>query len=100
MRLSHGELIQMEAAAKNRADHLLLEEEKRKQSELTFGELTENLAWIKIIYNGEVIYDDYDGEETVESVRRIEEAYKDKIVYRMDVRIVDWHHCILTIRGE
>ena len=73
---------------------------KRKQSELTFGELTENLAWIKIIYNGEVIYDDYDGEETVESVRRIEEAYKNKIVYRMDVRIVDWHHCILTIRGE
>lgn len=72
----------------------------RKQSELTFGELTENLAWIKIIYNGEVIYDDYDGEETVESARRIEGAYKDKIVYRMDVRIVDWHHCILTIRGE
>ena len=73
---------------------------KRKQSELTFGELTENLAWIKIIYNGEVIYNDYDREETVESVRGIEEAYKDKIVYRMDVRIVDWHHCILTIRGE
>ena len=73
---------------------------KRKQSELTFGELTENLAWIKIIYNGEVIYDDYDGEETVESARKIEETYANKIVYRMDVRIIGWHHCVLTIRGE
>ena len=73
---------------------------KRKQSELTFKELTNRLGYVKVIYNGQTIYDDYDGEETVESLHRMQDEYNNKIVYSMKVQVVGWHHCILTVKGE
>lgn len=73
---------------------------KRKQSELTFKELTENLGYLKITYNGQTIYDDYDGEESCESLKRMQEEYNNKIVYSMKLQVVGWHHCILDIKGE
>ena len=72
----------------------------RKDSKLTFGELTENLAYIKIIWNKEIIYDDEIGDETPEHLHEIENKYKDKIVYEMNIKVTQFHHCILTIKGE
>ena len=72
----------------------------RKISSITFGELTENLTYIKIIYNGEVIYDNMTGEETLEHLTEVGEKYNDKIVYEMNIKICQFHHCILTIEGE
>lgn len=73
---------------------------RRKDSELTFGELTENLNFIKIIYNDEIIFDDLDGDETLEHLHEIENKYKDKIVYEMNIKVTQFHHCILKIKGE
>lgn len=72
----------------------------KKYSSLTFGELTENLAYIKIIYNGKVIYDDETGNETFEHLKQIEDGYKNKVIYKMNVIVTHYHHCILKIKGE
>ena len=71
-----------------------------KYSSLTFGELTENLAYVKIIYNGKVIYNDKTGDETLEHLKQIEAEYKNKIIYKMNVIVTQYHHCILKIKGE
>ena len=73
---------------------------KKIISELTFRELKENLAFIKIIYNDEVIYDDMTGEETLKHLNEIQDKYNDKIVYEMNIKICQFHHCILDIKGE
>ena len=73
---------------------------KKIISELTFRELTENLAFIKIIYNGEVIYDDMTGEETLEHLNEVLDTYENKCIYEMNIKVVEFHHCILTIKGE
>lgn len=73
---------------------------RRKDSSITFGELTDHLAYIKIIYNGKIIYDDVTGDETPEHLHEIENKYKNKIIYEMNVKITQFHHCILNIKGE
>lgn len=72
----------------------------KKVSELTFEELTENLAYVKIIYNGKLIYNDENGKETLAHLLKIKSEYKDKIVYKISIKVVDFHHCILKIKGE
>ena len=73
----------------------------RRCSELTFDELTANLAFVKVIYNGKVIYDDTTDEgETPYSLYSMRVLYGKKIVYSMKVDVVDFHHCVLTIKGE
>ena len=79
------------------------------ESELTFKELTENLAFVKITYNNKVIYDDYsylldddvenDG-ETLEHLNQVIEDYANKKIYKMLIEVVEFHHCLLTIEGE
>ncbi len=82
----------------------------KRDSSLTFRDLTENLAFVKVIYNDKVIYDDIsylsddftyneDG-ETLEHLNQILNDYGDKIVYEMNIEVVEQHHCILTIEGE
>lgn len=73
---------------------------RRKDSSITFRELTEPLAYIKIIYNGKIIYDDEVGNETREHYEQMKEEYKNKIIYEMNIKITQFHHCILKIKGE
>jgi len=89
-------------------------------SELTFNELTKDLAYVKVIWNGKVIFDDqldawfpsdkefykFYGRKYVDShfglkgLEYIKEHYGEKHVYSMYMRVVDFHHCELYIEGE
>lgn len=70
------------------------------ESSLTLEDLANELAFTKIIYNGEIIFDDEDGYETSTSLMEMWNKYKNKIVYEMNVRVVHFHHCVLNIKGE
>ena len=72
----------------------------KKCSTLTFGEITENLAYIKVIWNGQCIYDDECGNETFEHLKQIKKDYRDKVIDEMNIKMVQFHHCILNIKGE
>lgn len=72
----------------------------KNYSSLTFAELTKDLAFIKIKYNGEVIYDDLVGQETIDHLKEIQTAYANKKIYTMKIKVVQGHHCILNIKGE
>ena len=65
---------------------------KFKDFEYEFG------CYIKLTWNGEVVYDDntaLDGE-----IEKVEETYRDRLVYEMKVNVVDFHHVELDIVGE
>lgn len=73
----------------------------KNDSKLTFKEVTENLAYVQVWWNGRKVYDDYTGKgATLEDLHRFEEKYNDKLVYTMFIRIVDFHHCILIVEGQ
>ena len=72
----------------------------KKQSELTFKNLTENLSYIKVYWNDKLVYNDEEGESTLEELENFKKFYDNKIVYEMNVKIVQWHHCILKIKSE
>ena len=88
----------------------------KTRSTLTFGELTKNLAYIKVVWNGKVIFDDdidnceecksfyskklLDQITGINGLNYIQEKYKDKKVYSMYMSVVEFHHCELYIEGE
>lgn len=69
-------------------------------TELTFGELTENLGYVKVYWNDKLVYDDEEGDRTFEEFENFKKDYDNKFVYEMSIKIVQWHHCILKVRGE
>lgn len=69
-------------------------------TELTFGELTENLGYVKVYWNDKLVYDDEEGDRTFEEYENFKKHYDNKFVYEMSIKIVQWHHCILKVRGE
>lgn len=75
-------------------------------SGLTFVELTENLNYLKVIWNGKVIWSDLDNEiesdsdNCLQQLFKMQKEYANKKVYKMTVEVVEFHHCILTIEGE
>ena len=84
-------------------------------SEITFLEILDNLRFlapIKIIYNDTVIYNDYDSKVEIEpgvygellppicAIRHRNPEYFDKKVDEYNVTIVDFHHCVLNVKGE
>lgn len=88
---------------------------KQRYTELTFGEVTENLNYIKVVWNGTVIFDDSlaDVENTshysksylnkvtgIEGITYVTEHYYNKKIYSMYMRVVASHHCELYIEGE
>ena len=70
-----------------------------KKSTLKFRDFVlEYATYTKIIWNGQLIYDDdFATRETIEEIDRV---YGDKLVYEMFVKVVYWHHCELSIKGE
>lgn len=71
-----------------------------KNSELTFNELTKDLLYVQVWWNGNKVYDDYEGETTLNELHQFEEKYGGKIVYSMYVEVVEFHHCIIEVEGE
>lgn len=72
-----------------------------KDSELTFGEISKDLLYVQVWWNGIKVYDDYDSDDsTLEDLNKFEEKYNDMIVYSYYVEIVDFHHCILEVEGQ
>lgn len=86
------------------------------KSELTFNELTKDLAYIQVYWNGHLIYDDpILDQDTLEKeftkkyrdthfglsgLKYIKRNYGHRKVYQMNVTITEFHHCILSIIGE
>ena len=73
---------------------------KKNKSELTFKDFAGNLAYIKVIWNGKVVYDDEFGEGTLEELVIFQLKYNNKIIYSGRFIVKDFHHIILYIKGE
>jgi len=73
-----------------------------RDSELTFKDLTENLAYTEVKWNGKTIWKDdpYDDGESLDALYDMQSKYNSKIVYEMNIKVVMYHHCILDIKGE
>ena len=72
------------------------------ETSLTFEDLTRNLAYIKVVWNHKVVFDDTNPkvEVTLEDFTRFRAEFGNKFVYEMKVKVVQFHHCILFIKGE
>ena len=73
---------------------------KKNKSELTFKEFAENLGYIKVTWNGKVVYDDEFGDGTLEELENFQLKYNNKIIYSGRFIVEDFHHIILDIKGE
>lgn len=71
-----------------------------ENSSITFGELAENLSFIKVIWNGQTVYDDDNDFYDIFKLNEFYKCVKNKIVYSMNIIITQWHHCILVVQGE
>lgn len=71
-----------------------------RNSELTFEELSKELDYTQVWWNKKKVFDDYDGDSSIEELRSFEEKYGNKIVYSMFIEVVEFHHCILKVEGE
>lgn len=71
-----------------------------KESSVTFKEATEGLAYVKVLWNGKKVFDDYYDCASLEDLRNFENKYNEKIVYSMYVEVVDFHHYIIEVEGE
>lgn len=72
---------------------------KRIYSNLTFKELTKDLAFIKVFWNNKLVYDDTDWLPLI-SLDDLMDKYGDKVVYKIKLKVVEFHHCIIWIKGE
>lgn len=85
-------------------------------SQITFNDIRKTFAFTKVIWNGEVAWDDgycngdYDmfgitkswlkKHTGVEGLKYFEEKYGPKKIYSFYARVVDFHHFELYIEGE
>ena len=91
-----------------------------KQSSLTFKELFGETGYLKVIWNNEIVYNEYDNpafeilfdcktedckitenvEDTLNNLSEFKKEYYNKVVYSAKVKVVEFHHLILDIKGE
>ena len=91
-----------------------------KCSEITLRQAIEGLCDfcpIKIIFNGIVLYNDYDSEIVIETLENGDEVYGEQyppisvipnrlwqfdnyIVTSINIEIVEFHHSVVTMQGE
>lgn len=86
-------------------------------SGLTFNDVAKDLPYIKVYWNGHIVYDDtltttideccnIFGKEYAEThfgysgLKYFKAHFSDKYVYQINITIVESHHCILNIIGE
>ena len=82
------------------------------RSEVTFNDIKDAFAYIKVVWNGEVIFDDdldsdigtkvsYIKTHTgLSGINYIEEKYGNRKIYSLYARVVEFHHFELYIEGE
>lgn len=85
---------------------------RAETSEVTFNDIKDAFAYIKVIWNGDVIFDDdldsdigtkvsyiktHSGQT---GIKYIEENYGNRKIYSLYARVVDFHHFELYIEGE
>lgn len=71
-----------------------------KMSSLTFEDVSYGLPYVQVYWNDELVYDDLEGDEEYETYKEFKEKFNNKIVYEMNMKVVQFHHCILYIKGE
>lgn len=71
----------------------------KKYSELTFNQLAKDLGFIKVVWNGKVIFDDTADIPLVD-LNTLYKEYGNRYVYDMKLKVVEGHHCELKIKGE
>ena len=75
-------------------------------SEITLVEalsMLDGFCPVKIILNDILLYDDYDGDEDEPWQKVVPNRlwkFKDYIVHKFEVTIVDFHHCFVNIKGK
>lgn len=70
-------------------------------SKFTFNDLMEgDFAYIKVIWNKKVIFDDDKEGTTYKDIERMTDVISDKIIYSAKIDIVQFHHCVIEIKGE
>ena len=67
-----------------------------KESTLTFKEVTSRLYYVEVFWNDKLVYEN----ASLEKLWEFKEKYNDKIVYEINVKIVDSRYCILDVKGE
>lgn len=82
------------------------------RSEITFNDIKDAFAYIKVIWNGDVIFDDdLDSDIGTKKfyilthsgrtgIKYIEDNYGNKKIYSLYARVVEFHHFELYIEGE
>ena len=71
----------------------------RNYSELTFNKLTKDLGFIKVFWNGKLIFDDTADLPLVD-LNTLYDEYGNRYIYSMQLKVVEGHHCELKIKGE
>lgn len=77
-----------------------------KCSEITLREainMTEIFYPVKVVYDDIVLYDDYDSNEQFSPMLAIPmrmRGLEDRIVTDIHIEFVDFHHSIITLKGE
>lgn len=69
-------------------------------SEITFREISKYLDYIKVYWNGELVYDDMAEDFTYDFYSKFRDTYDGKKIYKVNIEIVEFHHCILSVEGE
>lgn len=75
-------------------------------SEITLREAIEyvdKFCPVKIVFNGVILYDDYDDEEDEHIMDVVPDRlwqFDKYIVTSINIEIVEFHHSVITIQGE
>lgn len=75
-------------------------------SEITLRDAIEKVDCfcpVKIIFNGVILYDDYDGEEEGVTLKVIPNRiwqFDKYIVTSINIDVVEFHHAIISMQGE
>lgn len=78
----------------------------KANSEITVIEAIKNLEYfspIKIVFNGIVLYDDWDFDEVSPPLEALRERlwhYENYVITSIEVKIVDFHHSFVYLHGE
>jgi hypothetical protein len=73
---------------------------KMRNSRLRFKDLFEDTGYIKVFWNGDLVYDDECVDTSIEDLYAFQNKYDSKIVYSFRATVVQFHHVILYIKGE
>ena len=78
---------------------------RKEKSQITFNDIKDTFAYIKVIWNGEDVFDDYletglYSEFNGTEITKFEEKYGNKKIYSLYARVVEFHHFELYIEGE